>query len=75
MDALVLSLVHSGSRSWPGKGKQIFWHSGDRRQEDCCKFEASLVYMVNCRSVRATWQDLVSETKTKTKPSLHLELF
>lgn len=59
MDALALSLVHSGSRPWPGNGKQIFWHLGDWRQVEHYKFEASLVYKVNCRPVRATWQDPV----------------
>lgn len=28
-----------------------------QRQGDLCKFEASLVYIVNSRTVRATWRD------------------
>ena len=38
-----------------------------QKQVDHCKFEASLVYRVSFRTVRATWRNLVSKKQNKAK--------
>jgi hypothetical protein len=40
-----------------------------QKQEDLCKFEASLVYKVSSRTARATQRNPVSKRHSKTKTS------
>ena len=53
---------------WPGVVAHTFNPStGKQRQEDFCEFKASLIYLMNSRTVKTTQRNLVSNKQTYLK--------
>lgn len=42
-----------------------------KRQEDWCKLEPTLFYIVSSRPVRATWQNILSKYKSRASDTVH----
>lgn len=68
--AIILKILYIYQAQWfiplmPALGRQ--------RQEDLCKFEASLIYITSYRTARATQRDPNSKQQQDQKPPTYIQ--